>query len=374
LNRVVGHGFLKTLFLKKIDGILGRAALLFLSAWVEKLPRPLVRRVLLIRPGGIGDAVLLIPAIRVLKSHFPDAKIDILAERRNGGIFSLSKDVRRILYYDRPKELFAVIRGKYDVVIDTEQWHRLSAVVARLAAKGVTVGYGTNERKRAFSHPVHYSHDDYEADSFFRLLEPLGITPPDSLNIPFLDLSDDMTRRVDELLKPLEGRPFVTLFPGASIPERRWGAKKFGELAIRVHGAGFGLVVVGGDDDWEEGGLIASAGMGLNLAGRCSLVESAAVIAKSTLLVSGDSGILHVGVGVGTPTVSLFGPGIARKWAPRGERHVVINKGLSCSPCTKFGYTPKCPDNARCLQEITVDEVFDAVTTLLQKIGTKKEN
>jgi len=83
------------------------------------------------------------------------------------------------------------------------------------------------------------------------------------------------------------------------------------------------------------------------------------------LLITGDSGVLHIAVGVGTRTVSLFGPGIEKKWAPSGDCHMVLNKGLSCSPCTRFGYTPTCRIGARCLAEITVGEVEDAVIRLL---------
>jgi ADP-heptose:LPS heptosyltransferase len=99
------------------------------------------------------------------------------------------------------------------------------------------------------------------------------------------------------------------------------------------------------------------------------LSETAAVIQKSVLLLSGDSGVLHIAMGLGVPTVSLFGPGRAGKWAPRGERHIVINKGLSCSPCTTFGTTPPCPISAQCLNDITVDEVFNAVAVLLTATG-----
>ncbi len=67
------------------------------------------------------------------------------------------------------------------------------------------------------------------------------------------------------------------------------------------------------------------------------------VIDKSAVLVSGDSGILHVGVGLGRPTVSLFGPGIAKKWAPRGDKHIVINKNLPCSPCTNLAIPLNAP-------------------------------
>jgi ADP-heptose:LPS heptosyltransferase len=86
---------------------------------------------------------------------------------------------------------------------------------------------------------------------------------------------------------------------------------------------------------------------------------------RSQLLISGDSGVLHLGVGLGTPTVSLFGPGIADKWAPRGEQHIVINHKLPCSPGTRFGTTPPCPIGAKCIQDITVDEVFAASMKLV---------
>jgi len=115
--------------------------------------------------------------------------------------------------------------------------------------------------------------------------------------------------------------------------------------------------------------VITAGGLGLNLAGMTSLSESAAIIQKSSLLLSGDSGVLHIAVGLGVPTVSLFGPGRVKKWAPRGDRHIVINKELPCSPCTSFGTTPPCPNKTRCMSDITVDEVVNAVTMLLTSVG-----
>jgi ADP-heptose:LPS heptosyltransferase len=133
---------------------------------------------------------------------------------------------------------------------------------------------------------------------------------------------------------------------------------------------GIKIVVVGGKEDRQQGEVIAGGGLGLNLAGLTSLPETAAVIQKSSLLLSGDSGVLHIAVGLGVPTVSLFGPGRAKKWAPQGERHIVINKGLPCSPCTTFGTTPPCPNDNKCMSDITVDEVVNAVTMLLTSVGT----
>ena len=139
----------------------------------------------------------------------------------------------------------------------------------------------------------------------------------------------------------------------------------FARLAAVLHGMGVAVVVVGGQADERDGEEIVRNGDGLQLAGKTSLEETAAILAGAALLVTGDSGLLHVAEGIGCPTVSLFGPGIRRKWAPRGAQHIVIDRGLSCSPCTRFGTTPLCPDRARCIRDIEVEEVFAAAEKLL---------
>jgi ADP-heptose:LPS heptosyltransferase len=258
------------------------------------------------------------------------------------------------------------LRGRYDVVIDTEQWHRLSAVLVRLVRSVVKIGFDTNERRRMFSHTVPYSHDDYEALSFAHLLGSLGIAEEEvNREAPFLQIPDADAESADVFLKSHGEKPFVVIFPGASITERRWDRERFSLVAKRLSESGYRVVVVGGREDRKDGDMIACAGGGLNLAGMTTLAETAAVIARSRLLISGDSGVLHLAVGLDIPTVSLFGPGIAKKWAPSGVKHVVLNQNLSCSPCTRFGTTPPCPYGAQCMKEITADQVMMAAISLL---------
>ena len=159
----------------------------------------------------------------------------------------------------------------------------------------------------------------------------------------------------------------MVLFPGASIAERRWGRERFRDLAMRLRQAEGRVVVVGGGGDRSDGDYICGDGVGLNLAGKTSLLETAAVLSRATALVSGDSGLLHIAVGLGIPTVSLFGPGIAAKWAPRGAQHIVLDRRLACSPCTRFGSTPRCTRGAECLAAIGVDEVAAAVFRILRQ-------
>jgi len=353
--------------LKQIDGFIGRILVsLAPSPPPPKEPVGYPHSILLIRPGGIGDAVLLAPTTFQLKHSHPDATITVLAEQRNAGVFALIPDVDRVYCYDRPSEFLAVVCNSYDVVIDTEQWHRLSAVVARLVRSPIKIGFATNERRQMFTHGIAYSHDDYETESFLRLVSTLCIetTTTTDLAAPFLTIPEQVKSRAHNLLETLQSKSYLVIFPGASIAERRWGAERFREVAILLANTGLPIVVVGGSVDQQDAAIITE-NLGVNLAGKTSLAETAAVIAGAALFIGADSGLLHIAVGLDILTVSLFGPGIAAKWAPRGDKHRVINHELPCSPCTRFGTTPPCPFHVRCMREITPVEVFDAAMQLL---------
>lgn len=354
-------------FLKKIDGWAGKFLTTLIPSPSKHKQSSTHSSFLFIRPGGIGDAVLLAPAINLLKKHFPEASVDILAERRNAGVFSLVPGIRHTYLYDNPRDLIKALQTPYDVAIDTEQWHRLSVAVARMTGAHVLIGFNTNDRRKLLTHPVPYSHDDYEIESFCRLLQPLGINSQGRGNGSFLIVPAPDMEKAKGLTGPLNHEPYITIFPGASIKERQWGADKFAAVAVKVASSGLNVVVVGGNDDIEQGDRIVSSAKGLNLAGKTTISETAAVISGSQLLLSGDSGVLHLAVGLGIPSVSLFGPGIASKWAPRGDRHKVLKRSLPCSPCTRFGYTPSCKNDVSCLSGITADEVAESTMILLSK-------
>ena len=128
---------------KEIDKFFGRLGVIFLPRPQYSKPNAILH-ILLIRPGGIGDAVHLVPIIHALKSAYPSATIEILAEKRNASVFSLCPEIDRVFLYDRPAEFLQMFRRRYDVIIDTEQWHRLSAIVARLIRSNVKIGFATN--------------------------------------------------------------------------------------------------------------------------------------------------------------------------------------------------------------------------------------
>ncbi|MEO5361840.1 MAG: glycosyltransferase family 9 protein [Nitrospirota bacterium] len=356
-------------FLKAVDGIVGSAlssiiVLILRLIGRESLSHGTLEKILVIRPGGIGDAVLLLPALQKIRELFPGAQIDVLCEKRNHGIFQLSGAIiNRIYLYDRGIGLIKCLRNSYDAVVDTEQWHRLSAVIAYLTRARVRVGFNTNERGGLFTHMIPYSHDDYEGKSFYNLIAPLiGVKPVDGVPDVFMSGKAFIASEHVEIFKT--GKT-IAIAPGASVKERRWGGDNFGLTAQRLSELGFNIVIIGSQADKSDAVTIKDYCPGaVDFTGTTLLKDTAPLLKSVSALVCADSGIMHIAYALGTPTVSLFGSGIEKKWAPQGKSHRVINKRLPCSPCTRFGYTPPCA-SVKCLTQITVDEVVGEVAGLL---------
>ncbi|HSC35644.1 MAG TPA: glycosyltransferase family 9 protein [Thermodesulfobacteriota bacterium] len=364
----------KTEGIKRLDGVLGRlacSASKFMVTPRKKGGRE-SRKILVIRPGGIGDAVLLYPALSELRNRYKDHTIDVLSEKRNSGIFAGCPYIDGLFLYDRlPHEtLYRVIRAGYDIVIDTEQWHSMTAALSYLTRAPERVGFATNERAGLYTRKVPYSHDDYEAFSFLNLVTALtGEEYEFDKARPFLPIPgqhDAVSSAISEFRKGK--RAVVGIFTGATVPERRWGANNFADLAEKLSMENIGSVLVGGESekgDLREFARTRENGPLLDFIGKTKLNETAAVISELDLFISGDTGLMHIAYGVGTPTLSLFGAGIQKKWAPPGDDHAAINTNEPCSPCTRFGYTPKCPYGVRCLTGISVEEVKESAMGLL---------
>ncbi|KJU86547.1 glycosyl transferase family protein [Candidatus Magnetobacterium bavaricum] len=358
----------KAELLKRFDAVIGRPLVPLvrrLAGGRRGMPTD-VPEVLFIRPGGIGDAVLLLPGISHVKRAFPGASIDVLCEGRNAGVFAMTTAVSRTYLYDRGIDLLRCLGNRYDVVIDTEQWHRLSGIVAAGTQAPIRLGFDTNNRGTLFTHKVAYSHDEYEAVSFANLIAPLTEQPLTfDHNAPFITLVEDIPGELS--LSAGELNRVVSVFPGASVRERRWGGRNYGKVAGALSDMGYIPVIVGaGSDKADAVEISRHCDRCIDLTGKTTLVQSASVLKLSRVLISADSGLLHIAVGVGTPTVSLFGSGIQGKWAPPGKAHRVINAGLSCSPCTRFGYTHPCKIGVECLTSITPEKVTEAALQVLE--------
>ncbi len=352
----------RTVLLKKLDWVVGQKLIKFLPSISSKeFDLKNLNKILIIRPGGLGDAILLLPSILLLKNRYPDIQIHILAEERNASVFELLYFINKkeIFIYHKISHLYKIFFQKYDVVVDTEQWHYLSAIVSFFIKARYKIGFASNGRKKLFHFKAPYRQKEYEVFSFLKLFKPILKDINFDFTSPFL--------KVIKVRKTSQKDLCVVLFPGASVKERMWPKENFKEIADWLDKRGIKVIVVGGKDEIKIGEYIIQDTLrGINLANKTSLKETAEILVNSKLLLTVDSGIMHLAFAVGTPVVALFGPGIEEKWAPKDKDSIIINKHLPCSPCTKFGYTPPCFDN-RCMKEISVKEVKEAIDAILCK-------
>ena len=155
----------------------------------------------------------------------------------------------------------------------------------------------------------------------------------------------------------------AALAPGAAHATKRWPVAHWLALADRLRGAGYAPIVVGGPDD--RGGAQQLAGHAESAAGECSLQETGALLARAAVLVTNDTGVMHMATGVGTPVVALFGPTVEQfGFFPYHARARVLQRDLDCRPCSAMG-TATCPlGHHRCLRDITPADVVQAVEVM----------
>jgi heptosyltransferase-2 len=214
-----------------------------------------------------------------------------------------------------------------------------------------------------------------QVEDYRELLRALGIDGPVTW-IPRLDLPDALSAFGRERLErghvpPGQG-PIVGVFPGAEFgPSKRWPWRSFADLLRELRrsvGSFRGVIVAGPKELWtavrvheESGKLHPVIGPDLDLA------QLASVLSHFDLLVTNDSGPMHLAAAVGTPCVALFGPTDPRRTAPAGPGHRVLSRDLWCSPC----FRRRCPLlHHGCLRGLGVTEVHHAALDLLQRNAT----
>jgi heptosyltransferase I len=162
----------------------------------------------------------------------------------------------------------------------------------------------------------------------------------------------------------LNGRRVVAVHPMALWPTKLWKSELFSELADRLtKELGLGVIFTGGEQDQTSVEEITArvSPSPVDFCGSLNLLELAALFNRCSLVISTDTGPMHLAAAMGTPVVALFGPTAPARTGPYGPGHVVLRTGVPCSPCFK----KKCAD-PRCMSEISVDLVLQAVEQLLK--------
>ena len=332
--------------------------------------------VLLVRFSSIGDVLLTTPLVRALRRRHPGARLVFVTKRAMAPLVADNPHLSDVVTLE-PSESVRHLAARLEALGPSHGLDLHGSLRSRALRLLVSCRWaGYRKRKLARALLIATKLDAYGArapvaERYFEAARALD-TRPDG-GPPEFCLSQGARDRVAEWLaqRALADAPLIALAPGAAHATKRWPLAHWIALADRLRAAGYRPVVLGGSEDrglaqqlaeggGTRGGPIESA------AGEFSLQETGALLGRARALVSGDTGVMHMATGVGTPVVALFGPTVGQfGFFPYRAPAVVLERPLDCRPCSATG-TAHCPmGHHRCLGDIAPAEVAAAVQRLV---------
>jgi len=349
-----------------------------------------VRRILVFQTAFLGDVVLTLPLVQAIADFFAHAEIDVVVVPRSADVCRNHPNIQSIIEYDKRggdkgfagyRNLLRRLRARsYDLAFVPHRSIR-SATLTFLAGIPMRVGFTRSAGSFLFNKQVFYDKDVHEIERNISLLSGIGIHTLPFL-LPTVHPSPEDKAAVDRILKDVQlskrSHQLIAFAPGTIWNTKRWLKDRFAQLAEMLSEDGYNIMLVGGKEDIElcdEITAAASRTRVINMAGTLSVLQSAELIGKCSLLVSNDSAPMHLGVAMSTPVVAIFGATVpAFGFSPRGPLDIVVEtRGLRCRPCSIHGGA-KCPiETFDCMENISAERVYLRVLDVLQKsrrVGT----
>ena len=359
-----------------------------------------IKKILVVLPNWIGDAVMSAPAISQIKEGFPSARITVIGLPHISELFYESPYVDEIQVYKNNPSISPFTKGgdrgidvlvssglslrpeKFDMALLLPNSFR-SALLVRLAGIPLRCGYNRDGRGFLLTMPIRLTPQlkrVHQVEYYLHLARSiLTFNPPIS---PFnkgglrgiggmgalLFLSKDEIRQAKETLGKYQITAedlLIGINPGATYgSSKRWYPERFSQVAaalVQKYHAKIILFGGPGERGIAEEIIRASAPSLLNMAGQTTIRGLMALLSQCRLLITNDSGPMHIAAALGVPVAAIFGSTDPTITAPAGSRHVVIKKDVLCSPC----FRRKCPTNLECMDLIRVEDVLGGVEKIL---------
>ena len=330
------------------------------------------KKVLIVQTAFIGDVILATPLAEAAHQVFPDCSVDFMAIPAAANLLEKNNFIRRVLIFDKRgaqrglvalwKLAQALRREQYDLALVPHRSLR-SALLVWLARIPERLGFNRSAGACLFTQRVPYQqkHEVERNLDLLRVFRDHLATPSPKV---FWGKNDEQI--VEQIINSNQkAKWFCALAPGSVWATKRWPEERFIALAGKlIAETGAFIYLIGGGSDVALCSHIAAA-IGkncVNTAGRLSLRQSAALLDRCQILISNDSAPTHLGVATRCKVIAIFGPTVpAFGFAPFGEGHVVVEKNLSCRPCSSHGDN-RCPLGTHaCMWEIAAEEVFSSV-------------
>lgn len=346
------------------------------------------RTILVIKLKHIGDVLLATPAIHALKAAYPEAGIHALVPRGTEEMLTGNPDVAGVIPLVKPTgrgparwrvewQLVQALRAlRPDLVVEMGKGDR-EAILGYLSGARWRVGFDAGEagffgRSRLLTHRVTRTGREHIVEGDLKLVEAVGAPPCDARLRLHVDAEE--AAAADRLLAEAgvgRGEALVTVHPTSKWLFKCWRDEGVAAVMDHLAARGFRVALTSGPEPREVRKARRIQGLArapvVDLLGRLTLKQLAAVIRRSCLFVGVDSAPMHMAAAVHTPVVALFGPSGEHNWRPWGDEHLVVTAPLFCRPCGQDG----CNGSKRsdCLEMITEAEVIAAVDAQLGRGG-----
>jgi len=338
--------------------------------------------ILIIKLSAIGDVIHTLPSLAALRRVYPQAHVtwvveeaaadlilnhpqlnEVLVSRRKAWI----QDVKSGNFRKEWQEIVQFIKDlrkrPYDLVID---FHGLlkSSIIVFLSGGKRKLGYDSLQELSGLflTEKIPEDMDKHAVDRYLDFPFYLGAKKERAEFI--LPKSADAENKVKLLLASygLDENNYIAINPIAYWDTKLWDNEKFAKLADLIQEKLKKKVVFTGSESKSVEEIAAKMkSKGINLGGKTSLMELAHIFKKARMLITTDSGPMHLACAVGTPVIALFGPTDPKRTGPYGEGHIVIRDNLSCSPC----FLKKC-DTVNCMKNITPEQVYSVVESKIK--------
>jgi len=337
-----------------------------------------VKNIMVVSSTAIGDTLLATPAILAVRERYPDAKIIAHFNIKNMELFENNPHIDGIIpYYGGYKKFFKSImefrKHKFDLVLIFHGNEPQATPMAYLSGARVIVKLPNTSKNRFLlsnkEQVLRWEDFTHGVEARLKVAEMVGCKISDKRMV--LPLTKDGESVVNEFLENngiIGTDPIIGFQAGASTLSRMWFPDRFAELGRRLVNSysDIKIVITGSPQEYEHCRKIANAvGKGAIVsAGKIPLKYIPALIKRFKALVTGDTGVMHIAVAVGTPVAALFAVADANKSGPYYdmEKHVIIQKERICNPCIG----KKCK-HQKCMENISVDEAYNTTEGIISK-------
>ena len=332
-------------------------------------------KILIIRLSSIGDIVLATPLIRVLRQKFQNSQIDFIVKKEFSELLRYNPHITNLIELDTSKgfkELLRlkrkILKEKYDLIVDIHNNFRSIFLRTFSGAKVVRVNKRVFKRFLLVKFKINlYKNAIPVAERYIETIEKFSIKN-DNQGLEIF-VPDEIIKAAKNKINFSSEELYIAIAPSAKHETKRWPAERFAELADKlVDKFKAKVIILGGREDKEICYKVKSMmkNEAINLCGETTLLESAGILLLCKLLVTNDSGLMHIGSAVKTKIVAIFGSTVKEfGFFPYGTQSIVVEKPIPCRPCSHIGRS-KCPKgHFNCMLSIQVEDVFKACEKMI---------